>query len=157
MAAIAIGVAVSCVCYGAIMLKGGFGYDDSLDVFGVHGVGGMVGALSVGVLATAGISGDPTACSDGNASLLAKPGHLGRRGGGYSFVVSFVLLKIVDALVGLRVTTEEEEVGLDLTQHGERGYIMGVGELMGDLPEQEPLPPLSKMAAMPVSEQPVGV
>ena len=50
---------------------------------------------------------------------------------GYSFVVSFGLLKLVDVLVGLRVTPDEEDIGLDLTQHGERGYIMGVGELMG--------------------------
>ena len=57
----------------------------------------------------------------------------------YSFIVTFVLLKLVDALVGLRVTTEEEEIGLDLTQHGERGYIMGIGELMGGVHEEHRL------------------
>ena len=93
----------------------------------------------------------------GNPGLLTKQAISVVAAAGYSFVVSFVLLKVVDMLVGLRVTTEEEEVGLDLTQHGERGYIMGVGELMGDLPEQEPLPPLSSMASMPVSGERVGV
>ena len=58
---------------------------------------------------------------------------------GYSFVVSFGLLKLVDATVGLRVTTDEEDLGLDLTQHGERGYIMGVGELMGGHSGEPPM------------------
>jgi Amt family ammonium transporter len=141
MGAMALGLLVSCVCYGAILLKSKLGYDDSLDVFGVHGVGGMFGALGVGVLATAGISGNPAGLLGGNPALLVNQAISVAAAFAYSFAVTFVILKVVDALVGLRVTEEEEEIGLDLTQHGERGYIMGVGELMGGLPDQEPLPP----------------
>jgi ammonium transporter, Amt family len=157
MSSVAIGIAVSCICYLAIMMKGSLGYDDSLDVFGVHGVGGMVGALSVGLLAKAGISNDINGLINGNPGLLTKQAISVVAAFAYSFCATFILLKVVNALVGLRVTTEEEEVGLDLTQHGERGYIMGPGELLGGLPEQESFPPLATMAASPVSEQRVGV
>jgi Amt family ammonium transporter len=151
MGAMALGLGVSAVCYSAILLKGKLGYDDSLDVFGVHGVGGMFGALGVGILATAGLSFDnPAGLLGGNPGLLLKQATSVVAAFAYSFIVTFVLLKLVDALVGLRVTSEEEEVGLDLTQHGERGYIMGVGELMGGLPEHQSLPPLSAMASEPV-------
>ncbi len=135
--AMAIGLLVSAACYGAILLKGRFGYDDSLDVFGVHGVGGAFGALAVGVLAVEGISGNPGGLLSGNANLLGAQALSLLAAGGYSFVVTFGILKLVDLVVGLRVTDDEEDLGLDLTQHGERGYNMGVGELMGGLPEQE--------------------
>ena len=123
----------ACVCYGAILLKGKLGYDDSLDVFGVHGVGGAFGALAVGVLGHGAASaGDVSGLLDGNADAArsTRPSRSSRPAA-YSFVVTFVILKLVDLVIGLRVTTEEEEIGLDLTQHGERGYIMGVGELLG--------------------------
>ncbi len=129
--AMLIGLGVSFACYGAILLKGKLGYDDSLDVFGVHGVGGAFGAIAVGIFAVKGISGDVGGLIDGNPSLVLKQFLSLLAAGGYSFIVSFGLLKLVDALVGLRVTTDEEDIGLDLSQHGERGYIMGVGELMG--------------------------
>jgi len=128
---IAMGVGVCFICYGAILLKSKLGYDDSLDVFGVHGVGGAFGALAVGVFAKAGITGDINGLLYGNPTQLGYQALSLVIAGGYSFVVTFVILKLVDVLIGLRVTSEEEEVGLDLTQHGERGYIMGVGELMG--------------------------
>jgi Amt family ammonium transporter len=137
MGAMAMGLLVSFACYGAILLKGRLGYDDSLDVFGVHGVGGAFGAMAVGVFAVssmtglAGISGAPGGLVEGATSQLVKQAISLVAAAGYSFVVSFGLLKLVDVLVGLRVTPDEEELGLDLTQHGERGYIMGVGELMG--------------------------
>ena len=151
MGAMGLGLGVPCVCYGAIMLKGKLGYDDSLDVFGVHGVGGMFGALGVGVLAVAGISGgNPAGLLAGNPGLLGKQAISVLAAFAYSFIVTFVLLKLVDALVGLRVTTEEEEIGLDLTQHGERGYIMGIGELMGGIHEEPSMPPLAAMASEPI-------
>ncbi len=139
MGAVAVGMLVCAVCYSAILLKSKLGYDDSLDVFGVHGVGGAFGALAVGILAKAGISGDVNGLVYGNPAQLGYQALSVVVAGTYSFVVTFVLLKVVDALVGLRVTTEEEEVGLDLTQHGERGYMLGVGDLMGGLPPQEPI------------------
>ena len=70
--------------------------------------------------------------------------------GAYSFVVTFVILKLVDLVIGLRVSTDEEEIGLDLTQHGERGYIMGVGELMvGGVSHSE----RERMFSSPASER----
>jgi Amt family ammonium transporter len=130
MGAIAIGALVCFICYGAILLKGKLGYDDSLDVCGVHGVGGAFGALAVGILAKAGISGDVNGLVFGNPAQFTYQALSLVLAGGYSFVVTFVILKLVDLVIGLRVSSEEEEVGLDLSQHGERGYIMGVGELM---------------------------
>ncbi|WP_422924584.1 ammonium transporter [Singulisphaera sp. PoT] len=138
MGSIAMGVGVCVICYGAVLLKGKLGYDDSLDVFGVHGVGGAFGALAVGILAKAGISGDVNGLLYGNAMQLGYQALSLVIAGTYSFVVTFILLKIVDVLIGLRVTTDEEEVGLDLAQHGERGYIMGVGELMGGHASEAP-------------------
>ena len=136
MGALTIGLLVCAACYGAILLKLKLGYDDSLDVFGVHGVGGMFGALAVGVLATAGISnGNPGGLLSGNANLLVAQVISVVAAVTYSFIMTWCLLQLVNALVGLRVTAEEEEVGLDLTQHGERGYIMGPGELFGGLSE----------------------
>ncbi len=137
MGAMAMGLLVSFACYGAILLKGKLGYDDSLDVFGVHGVGGAFGAIGVGIFAVssmtglAGISGAPGGLVEGATAQIVKQAISLVAAAGYSFVVSFGLLKLVDVLVGLRVTPEEEDLGLDLTQHGERGYIMGLGELMG--------------------------
>ncbi len=134
LASIAIGAGVCVVCYGAIMMKSKLGYDDSLDVFGVHGVGGMFGAIAVGVFATAtmttvsAIPGNVGGLVDGSAKLLGAQALSILAAGGYSFVVTFVLLKLIDWTIGLRVTADDEEVGLDLSQHGERGYMLGVGE-----------------------------
>jgi Amt family ammonium transporter len=164
MGAIVAGVVVTVVCYGAIMLKNRLGYDDSLDVFGVHGVGGLTGALLVGVLATtamtkaAGIAGAPGGLIEGSTALLVKQAISVVAAGAYSFAATFVILKLVDLTIGLRVTTDEEEVGLDLTQHGERGYIMGIGELMGGgHGPQVPLPPLAELASRPTAEMHVQV
>jgi Amt family ammonium transporter len=140
LSALAIGLLASGLCYSAILLKVKLGYDDSLDVFGVHGVGGAFGALAVGIFATAGISGNPGGLLEGNASLIVKQAISLIAAAVYSFGATFVILKLVDALIGLRVSGEEEEIGLDLTQHGERGYIMGIGELMGELPAQDAIP-----------------
>ncbi len=129
MAAIAIGAAGGVICAAAVRLKFRFGYDDSLDVVGVHLVGGIVGALLTGVFADAALN---PAGADG---LLAGGGValLGKQVIGiavtlvFSFVASFVLLKLVDATVGLRVTEEEEHQGLDLTMHQETGYALSDG------------------------------
>jgi Amt family ammonium transporter len=138
MGALMIGLLVSFACYGAILIKGKLGYDDSLDVFGVHGVGGAFGAIAVGIFATsamtklAGIADAPGGLIEGGGTAQVVKQLISLvAAAGYSFVVSFILLKLVDMTIGLRVSPEEEELGLDLTQHGERGYIMGVGELMG--------------------------
>jgi Amt family ammonium transporter len=144
--ALIVGLFVSAACYGAIMVKSQMGYDDSLDVFGVHGVGGAFGALAVGVFATAGISNDVNGLLHGNPMLVVWQAVSLVAAATYSFLVTFGLLKLIDALVGLRVSPEEEEVGLDLTQHGERGYIMGAGELL--VGHEEP-PSLSSLSSHP--------
>jgi ammonium transporter, Amt family len=108
-----IGVAAGVICFwSATWLKGKLGYDDSLDAFGVHGVGGIIGALLTGVFAVKDIGG-----ADGSLILQAK-GVLTTLI--YSGVVSFVLLKVIDMVMGLRVTEEEEREGLDVILHGER-------------------------------------
>ncbi len=111
--ALAIGVASGALCYlGATSLKRLLGADDALDVFGIHGVGGLVGAVLTGVFADKAISG-----LDANVALQAVAAFSTLA---YSAIVTLVILKIVNLLVGLRVDAEDEHDGLDLTQHAER-------------------------------------
>jgi ammonium transporter, Amt family len=117
--ALAIGVAAGVMCYwGATWLKHMFGYDDALDVFGVHAVGGIVGALLTGVFAVGQYGGTP-------GLIEGNPGQVINQIEGivivlvYDAVVSLILLKVVDLMVGLRVTEEVEREGLDLALHGE--------------------------------------
>lgn len=123
LGAMAIGAVVSVICYFAIMMKGKLGYDDSLDVFGVHGIGGIWGVIAVGIFATTAINpaGGNGLLAGGTALLMKQiVGVLAV--GGYSFVATFILLKITAAISPLRLSKDEEEIGLDLTQHGEIGY-----------------------------------
>ena len=124
--ALGIGVTVALICYGAVVMKGRFGYDDSLDAFGVHGVGGTWGAIATGIFCVTSMTAD-------HAGGLLDAGNVGRvwvqvigaaATFGYAFVVTFVLARILDATMGLRVTEEEERMGLDLSAHGETGYDM---------------------------------
>jgi ammonium transporter, Amt family len=129
--AFAIGFMVAPLCYFAIVLKGKLGYDDSLDVFGVHGVGGLAGALFLGFLASPTLTGGAGGLLSGNAELLFAQVSATFAVALYTVVVTTVLLLAIDRLIGLRVTAEEEDLGLDLTQHGQRGYMMSEGELIG--------------------------
>ena len=124
-AALLIGVAAGAVCYWAsVVLKTRLGYDDSLDVFGVHGVGGILGSILVGVFATKVINdvakGQPVGLVDGNASQILTQLYGVAVIGIFCAVATWVILKIVDAMVGLRVTRDEEVEGLDTALHGER-------------------------------------
>ncbi|MBL6936083.1 MAG: ammonium transporter [Alphaproteobacteria bacterium] len=117
--ALYIGLAAGAACYwGAVVLKNALGYDDSLDVFGVHGIGGIVGAVLTGVFAVEAIGGTP-------GLLEGNPGQVWTQIYGigatiiYCAVGSFIILKVVDVLVGLRVSEEVERDGLDLALHGE--------------------------------------
>ncbi len=123
--AIVIGAGAGALCYWAVNLKHKLGYDDSLDAFGVHGVGGSFGAIATGLFASKAVnSAGADGLFYGNAALL-WPQLVGVVVTiVYSFVVTFVILKVIDALVGLRVAEQEEITGLDLTQHGEVGYNM---------------------------------
>jgi Amt family ammonium transporter len=131
MPAIGMGVAAGVVCYLACTkLKSLFGYDDSLDAFGVHGVGGTLGAILTGVFATVSVcdpalvsDGKPVGLIDGRVQLLF--GQLAAVAVTWilAAVATFILLKILDVTMGLRVTQENEQIGLDVSQHGEEGYI----------------------------------
>jgi Amt family ammonium transporter len=126
MGAIAIGVAAGLACYGAVMLKSRFNYDDTLDAFGVHGVGGSVGTILLGVFAAkAWNSGGADGLLAGNAALLGKQVLAVAVTIAFSVAGTLAILKFVDALVGLRVTADEEREGLDINLHGEEGYSIG--------------------------------
>jgi Amt family ammonium transporter len=119
MAALVIGLAAGIVCYLAVGLKGRFGYDDSLDVVGVHMVGGILGVLLTGVFASLAVNAAGAAAS---LAQLGKQGVLAGVTVVFSFVVTLAILKVTDLTVGLRVSEEHEDVGLDASQHGEVGY-----------------------------------
>ncbi len=118
--ALAIGVAAGLVCYGgATWLKNKLGYDDSLDVFAVHGLGGITGAILTGVFAVESIGGTPGAIEGNFGQVLTQIYGVGVTIV-WCGVVSFVLLKIIGAVIGLRASEDEQREGLDLTFHGER-------------------------------------
>ena len=121
--ALIIGLCAGSLCYFAIGMKTKLGYDDSLDVVGVHGVGGTFGALATGLFASKFIN---PAGNDGlffgNLSLLGIQALSVAAAIVYSFIVTWIILKLLDLTVGVRVKEEDEKDGLDLSQHGESGY-----------------------------------
>lgn len=119
LAALAIGLVAGLVCFQAVSFKERFGYDDSLDVVGVHMVGGTVGVLLTGAFANLAINSAGAAAS---LSLVGKQAVLAGVTVVFSFVATMAILKVTDLTVGLRVTDEHEEAGLDTSQHGEVGY-----------------------------------
>ncbi len=117
--ALAIGIAAGLVCYwGATWLKNKLGYDDSLDVFAVHGLGGITGAILTGVFAVEAIGGTPGALEGNTGQILTQIYGVGATVI-WSGAVSFVLLKIIGAVIGLRASEDEQREGLDLSFHGE--------------------------------------
>ena len=121
--ALAIGLVAGVCCYwGANGLKRRFGYDDSLDVFGVHGIGGIVGALLTGIFASSTLGGAVDGMNIGGQLWLQVIGVVVTLL--YSGIVTFALVKIVDGMIGIRVTDEEESTGLDLSLHDERGFSL---------------------------------
>jgi len=126
LGAIGIGAGAGAICYLSVaFVKVRFGYDDALDAFGVHGVGGAWGAIATGLWATTSVnSGGANGLFYGNPDQLLIQVKAVLITAVYSFVVTWMLLKLVDALLGLRVGTEEERIGLDLTQHREAGYTL---------------------------------
>ena len=123
LGALAIGLIGGAACYCGVTVKNRFRFDDTLDAFGIHGVGGTVGALLTGVFCTVAVNE-----AGANGLFFGNPMQLVRQAAAvgatiaYAVVVTWILLKAVDLFVGLRVTAEEEEQGLDWTQHGETGY-----------------------------------
>ena len=124
--AIFIGVGVSVICFFAVSwLKPKFGYDDSLDAFGVHGIGGIWGALATGLFASTAINaGGANGLFFGNPKQLLVQLVAVAVTAVYTLVGSFILLKLIDKTVGLRVTEKDELMGLDLTQHKESAYTV---------------------------------
>jgi Amt family ammonium transporter len=125
MSAILIGIGAGIICYLAVLAKVKMGYDDSLDVVGVHCVGGVWGALATGLFATKAVN-----AAGGDGLFFGNPGQLAIQAVAvlvtlvFSFVVSWILLKILDATMGLRVATDEEVAGLDISEHQEAGYSL---------------------------------
>ncbi len=123
LSALIIGGLAGAICYGGVMMKNRFGYDDSLDVVGIHGLGGAWGALATGIFAHPEFGG-------ASGLFSGNPGQLGIQALSviatilFCFVMSLGILKAVDALVGLRVGDEDEVRGLDLSQHSETGYSL---------------------------------
>lgn len=138
MGAIVIGLAAGVLCFlAATKVKRRLGYDDSLDVFGVHAVGGIVGAILTGVFADASLGGaglaeGMTIGSQVGAQVLGVVATIV-----YTAIASFVILKAVDLVVGLRVSDEQEAEGLDIALHGERGYTGSLGGLAVGEPETD--------------------
>ena len=123
MGALAIGLVAGLVCFWAVTsLKKMLGYDDSLDAFGVHAMGGIVGAMLTGVFVSSSFGGAGFAEGVTMAHQLAVQGEAVLYTIVYDAVVTFVILKLIDMVIGLRVTEEEERQGLDITQHGEQVY-----------------------------------
>jgi ammonium transporter, Amt family len=149
VSSILIGIGGGVLCFTACNLKSKFGYDDSLDVVGVHGIGGTWGAIATGLFASKAIN---EAGADGlffgNPGLLVSQVLAVAATWVFAFVGSVVLLKIVDAVVGLRVTDEDEFAGLDLSQHSENAYAFeggygGVGTHAEPALRREPASALS--------------
>jgi len=130
MAAIIIGIAAGTVCYGAIMFKSARRWDDALDVWGIHGMGGLTGTILTGTLASPHVwdtgdgigawTGTPEGMEQQAINIIGAAIIVG-----YAFGVTLIILKVMDAVWpgGIKVTTEEEEIGIDLAQHGERAYV----------------------------------
>jgi Amt family ammonium transporter len=133
MAAILIGAVAGFICYSACNLKSRLGYADSLDVVGVHGVGGTWGALATGIFATKLVND-----AGGDGLLYGNPKQLGIQFLAVvvtwvlGFVMTTVILKVLDGIMGLRVTDEEEAAGLDLSQHSETAYTLGGASAYSD-------------------------
>jgi len=136
LAAIVIGAAVSVISFYAIQLKHRFHYDDTLDVFGVHGIGGMWGALATGLFASLAVNsaGANGLFAGGGFTLLGKQLTAVGAAAGYAAAVTFILIRVLKALMGLRVSAEAENAGLDLALHGEAGYN-GPGSESGLFPD----------------------
>jgi Amt family ammonium transporter len=122
LAGIPIGIIVSIICYYSIILmKNKLGFDDSLDVFAVHGMGGIWGALATGIFASSAISGT-SGLIEGNISQVLTQIVSILVVAAFAFIVTLILGKLVDITIGLRVGEADEVIGLDLAQHGERAY-----------------------------------
>ena len=126
LSSIAIGIMVGTGCFIAVtIIKGKLGYDDSLDAFGVHGIGGMIGALATGLFASKAVN-----AGGNNGLFFGNPAQFGIQAIAvlatiaYAVIMTVILLTILKAVMGLRVSDDEETIGLDHTQHKESAYTL---------------------------------
>ncbi len=141
---LAIGLIAGAFCYGSVLLKPKFGYDDSLDAFGVHGVGGFLGAILTGVFCYKAVndSGDDGLIA-GHAGQVVTQAVAAFASVIFALGMSFILVKLVDALMGFNSDAKEETDGLDRSEHGEVGFDLGLAlETVPELPAHEPRPAL---------------
>ena len=149
MEALAIGFGAGLFCYFAVRFRERIHFDDSLDVVAVHGVGGFWGAIATGLFATATV-GAPEfreGLIHGEWRLLWDQLVGIAAVSVYSFVVTFIILKVLDMTMGVRVNEEDEEVGIDVTQHGERAYQSDEAGIAIPVGIIEPAPPAGEQAA----------
>ena len=121
LSALVIGGVAGVLCYRALLFRVGRGLDESLDAWAVHGVGGLWGAVATGIFAVEAVGG-ASGLLQGNVDQFVAPVIGAVAAGVYAFVVTYAIAKVVDATMGLRVTEDEEYVGLDISQHGEKAY-----------------------------------
>jgi Amt family ammonium transporter len=147
MEALGIGLVAGIVCFLFVQWRSRSSLDDSLDVVGVHGIGGLWGALATGIFAVAALNTGTNALGEQVNGLTNGGGldQLGRQALGvaavapYSFIVTFIILKVLDLTLGITLDEEGEEAGMDVSEHGERGYIFGgSGPVLG-IPEAIPV------------------
>ena len=122
LGALVIGAGAGALCYGAVIVRSNFNLDDALEVFPVHGIGGIWGAIMTGVFAVEAIGGTK-GLLEGNGSIMIEQIIAVVATLVYGFIVSAVILKALDMVMGLRVSETDEDIGTDLTSHGERGYV----------------------------------
>ena len=139
MESIAIGGVAGVACFLFVQWRAKSQLDDSLDVVGVHGVGGLWGALATGIFAVAAYGGVDGLTNGGGFDQLWRQAVAVAAVGPYSFIVTFIILKALDLTVGIRPDEEGEEAGMDVSEHGERGYVFGgSGPVLG-IPEAIPV------------------
>jgi ammonium transporter, Amt family len=157
MAALAVGFITGIVCFFAVTeLKKRLGFDDSLDAFGVHGIGGLTGAILTGVFASKVVQdlygGNPVGLLEGNPGQLLNQLIASGVSIGLAVVGTFIILKVVDLVIGVRVTSDEEVQGLDLTQHGEEGYNFDLDLVTTSRSSEDVVEPGFAAAPNPISK-----
>ncbi len=141
--ALALGLAAGALCFAVTLLRERLAIDDSLDVFAVHGVGGIWGAVGTGIFAVAAIGG-VSGLIEGNVEQLIVQIAAVAFTVVFASVMTFIIIKVIDVLIGLRVPAEEEEAGLDVAVHGETAYVPWAGTTSGAVmasPTAQPAPP----------------
>ncbi|GET33652.1 ammonium transporter [Prolixibacter bellariivorans] len=123
-AAIVIGIAAGSLCYVAVQLKNKWGWDDALDVWGVHGMGGVIGTISLGIFASAAVNGQ-SGLIEGNGGFFMKEVVAVLIGAVYAFVFTYLMLAVINLFTKVKVSEEMEDLGLDESLHGERAYDEG--------------------------------